>query len=134
MTSSRLPWPVVAVCITPGVVIIALAIPLWLRRVKPNLFYGVRFESTLADERVWYEINARGGRHLVVIGVFYLAMIFVAIFFGQSWSVGLRVIGPIVVLAVAVVIDAIILGASSRRLLARLGANPASRSVKSRRM
>jgi hypothetical protein len=69
-----------------------LAIPFWLRRVKPNLFYGVRFESTLADERVWYEINARGGRHFVLLGVFYLAV------------------------------------------LARLGANPASRLAKSRKM
>lgn len=134
MTSSRLPWPVVGVCISAGVFIIALAIPLWLRRVKPNLFYGVRFESTLADEHVWYEINARGGRHLVLLGVLYLAMIFVALYYGQSWSVGLRVIGPIVVLMVAVVLDAIVLGVASRRLLAKLGTDPASRSAKPRRM
>ena len=134
MTSSRLPWPVVGVCISAGVIMIALAIPLWLRRVKPNLLYGVRFESTLADEHVWYEINARGGRHLVLLGVLYLAMIFVGLYFGQSWSVGLRVIGPIAVLVVAVVLDAIILGVASRRLLARLGSNPASRLAKSRKM
>jgi len=39
-----------------------IASPLALRRVRPNVVYGFRTRATLADERLWYEVNARYGR------------------------------------------------------------------------
>jgi uncharacterized membrane protein len=51
-----------------GVLLCALAVPLMLRKVKPNGFYGLRCPATFADEWVWYEANARSGRELFALG------------------------------------------------------------------
>jgi uncharacterized membrane protein len=59
--------------IATGVVMIALAIPLMRRRVKPNSIYGLRIPATFADEWVWYEANARSGRDLMVLGFLLIA-------------------------------------------------------------
>ena len=52
-----------------GLIFVALAIPLMLRRVGPNPLYGLRVPATFADEWVWYEANARSGRDLLVLGI-----------------------------------------------------------------
>jgi hypothetical protein len=72
--------------------------------------------STLADEAVWYEINARCGRDLVGIGALYIALLAAALTFGGSWSVGIRLLGPAVALVVALIVDSIILGIAAARL------------------
>ncbi|MBW8883920.1 MAG: SdpI family protein [Planctomycetia bacterium] len=51
-----------------AVVVCALAVPLMLRKVKPNALYGLRCPATFADEWVWYEANARSGRELFALG------------------------------------------------------------------
>ena len=119
MANMPIPWFVVALCYGAGVLIIALAIPLMLRRVKPNWAYGVRFPSTLADESVWYDINVRGGRHLAAIAVVYLALLTVGLVSGRDWSLEVRILAPIVVLVVALITDAIVLGVAASRLARR---------------
>lgn len=52
-----------------GVVFMALAIPLMMRRVPPNPLYGLRVTATFAEEAVWYEANARSGRGLLGVGL-----------------------------------------------------------------
>ncbi len=54
--------------IATGALMIALAIPLMRRRVKPNSLYGLRIPATFADDWVWYEANARSGRDLLILG------------------------------------------------------------------
>ena len=51
---------------TSGVafLIAALSIPLILRKVPMNHFYGVRFRASFQSERNWYEINEFGGKVL----------------------------------------------------------------------
>jgi uncharacterized membrane protein len=44
-------------------------VPLALGRIGPNAFYGVRLQATLADRRVWFEVNRIIGRELVCVGV-----------------------------------------------------------------
>ena len=39
----------------------AISIPLILRKVPPNRWYGIRLASTLADTEVWYRVNRLGG-------------------------------------------------------------------------
>jgi hypothetical protein len=46
-----------------------LAIPLILRRVPRNAFYGFRTCATVADDFVWYEANAYFGRRLVAFSL-----------------------------------------------------------------
>jgi uncharacterized membrane protein len=57
-----------------NLLLIGLAIPLVLRRVKPNGIYGFRVPATFADEWVWYEANAAGGRDLLLVGVIDMAI------------------------------------------------------------
>jgi uncharacterized membrane protein len=59
---------------TIGVVMIVLGIPLMLRWVRPNRWYGLRVPATFANETVWYDANAATGAELVVAGVIVLAV------------------------------------------------------------
>jgi len=109
---------VVVICFASGLLLIAAGIPLWLCRVPPNALYGVRFASTLSDERIWYEINARCGRNLVGIGAGYLILLAAAFLFGRSWIMPFRLLAPTIVLVVALIVNTVTLGRASTRLLA----------------
>jgi uncharacterized membrane protein len=52
-----------------GLPMVVMAIPLALRRVPPNRWYGLRVPATLADREVWYTANQRTGRDLVWMGL-----------------------------------------------------------------
>jgi uncharacterized membrane protein len=56
-----------------ALVTIAVSIPLVLRKVPPNVIYGVRTRKTLSDPRIWYEANYRGGMALILGGLVALA-------------------------------------------------------------
>ena len=55
-------WPILAV------IFIAVGIPLILRKVPPNYWYGWRTPSTLKDPDIWYPVNKLTGVWMVVIG------------------------------------------------------------------
>jgi uncharacterized membrane protein len=44
-----------------AVVIVISAVPLILKKIKPNRFYGVRIRASFKSEGLWYEINRFGG-------------------------------------------------------------------------
>ena len=77
-------WYQTALIVSTGLLIMALTLPLMRRRVPPNGMYGVRFPSTLADERVWYEVNARSGRDLLILGAVMVVLALAA--HGLGWS------------------------------------------------
>jgi SdpI/YfhL protein family len=57
-----------------GVLIILLAIPLILRRVPRNDWYGLRTEKTMhGPEQVWYDANRDAGLGLCAVGILTLA-------------------------------------------------------------
>lgn len=118
MADATVPTFVVVICFVSGLGLIAAGIPMWLRRVPPNALYGVRFKSTLSDERIWYEINASAGRNLVGIGVAYLVLLTAALVFGHPWSIPLRLLAPAIVLVVALIVNTILVSRASKRLLA----------------
>ena len=60
------------------VITIAISIPLVLRKVPPNVWYGFRTRKTLSDTALWYEANYRGGVNLIIASV--IALIARAIF------------------------------------------------------
>jgi uncharacterized membrane protein len=117
MTDTAIPTFVVVICFVSGLLLIAAGIPMWLRRVPRNALYGVRFASALSDDRIWYEINARCGRALVGIGVGYLGLLTGALLFGHSWIMPLRLLGPTVVLIVALIVNTIVLNRTVARLV-----------------
>ncbi|MGF2616506.1 SdpI family protein [Rossellomorea vietnamensis] len=55
--------------ITVAILCIGLSIPLYLKKVKMNYFYGVRFPSSFQSEEAWYKINKYGGLMLMIWSV-----------------------------------------------------------------
>jgi uncharacterized membrane protein len=106
----------VALCFGAGILLVAVAIPLWLRRIPPNHFYGARFRSTLADDAVWYEINERAGRNLVGIGCGYLLFLALAVNFGDRSSRPISILVPTVLLVIALIVNTFLLNAAAREL------------------
>jgi hypothetical protein len=51
-----------------GVALMVASVPLILRMVPRNNLYGVRTRKALVSDRSWYEINAFGGKLLLVFG------------------------------------------------------------------
>ena len=68
-----------------AVLLILLAVPLWMRMVPPNRFYGVRTRATLSDEQRWYAVNASSGFDLLASGIVLLAGILVIEWVGTTW-------------------------------------------------
>jgi hypothetical protein len=59
-----------------GPVLVVLSIPLMLRWVPQNRFYGLRIPATNQDKSVWYDANALHGRHLFLLGLLMVALEF----------------------------------------------------------
>ena len=57
-----------------GPILIVLSIPLVLRWVPPNRFYGFRIPATCRTTRLWYDANALNGRHLLVLGLLMVTL------------------------------------------------------------
>jgi uncharacterized membrane protein len=51
-----------------GLVVAGVSIPLILRRIPMNGFYGVRIPKSFVSDENWYAINAYGGRFLALAG------------------------------------------------------------------
>jgi len=60
---------------------IVLAIPLILKKVPRNRFYGFRVKATLENDFVWYETNAYFGRGFFIASVLSACLIAGLFFF-----------------------------------------------------
>jgi uncharacterized membrane protein len=61
-----------------GILLILLAIPLYLEKIKPNGLYGFRVRKTIENPELWYPVNKYGARWLMLTG---LVVVFSAIGF-----------------------------------------------------
>ncbi|MGO9056470.1 MAG: SdpI family protein [Candidatus Binataceae bacterium] len=52
-----------------GVVLIAVSIPLILKKIGPNPIYGFRTSKTLSRPEVWYKANSVAGKDLLIAGL-----------------------------------------------------------------
>jgi uncharacterized membrane protein len=59
-----------------GPILILASIPLILRWIPRNHFYGLRVPATLSDESIWYDANALCGRHLFLLGLVMVVLEF----------------------------------------------------------
>ncbi len=57
-----------------ALLMIAVSLPMALRKVPPNGVYGFRTPKTMSDARVWYDANQRAGINIIVAGVLALAV------------------------------------------------------------
>lgn len=65
-----------------AVLAIGLGLPLAYRKVRRNCWYGYRLNRyVMTDDDIWYEVNALGGKHVVIGGCCILAIAIVSIFF-----------------------------------------------------
>ncbi len=48
-----------------GLLIMALGVPLIMRKVPMNHFYGVRFSLSFKSDKNWYDINHTGGKIMI---------------------------------------------------------------------
>ena len=108
-----------------GCVIIALAIPLLLRRVPPNHFYGLRIPATLQDEQVWYAANAASGRDMLVLGLLVLLMAVVRPWF--AWRADTYLLGWSMAVAVGMIVLAFVGWARANRMLRERQREPGPR-------
>ncbi len=105
-------WPTFAIV---GVVLIALAIPMALRKVPPNPLYGLRVPATFRDDQVWYDANAAAGRDMMLLGGWTLAFGLLPPWFG--WAGEAHAIAWAISLAAGSVIMAIIGWRRANRML-----------------
>jgi len=52
-----------------GPALVLLSIPLILRCIRPNRFFGLSIPATIRNESVWYDANAVFGRHLLLLAL-----------------------------------------------------------------
>ena len=57
-----------------------ISIPMILRRVKPNYWYGFRTRKTLENESVWYDVNEHAGTRLFISGILIMISAIVFLF------------------------------------------------------
>jgi uncharacterized membrane protein len=70
------------------VIVAALAVPLMLRLIPQNPVYGVRTERTLTQQSTWFEVNAFGGRALLIAAgvAALLIMVYQGTWLRSGWS------------------------------------------------
>jgi len=68
-----------------GLMFLGLGLPLANNKVPPNRWYGYRVSRyQFEDDEVWYVINRRGGTHMVLAGIVFVAYAaFSALFIGN---------------------------------------------------
>ena len=58
-------WTLIPALITAaGTLMLIVSVPLWLRLVPMNRFYGLRLPSTMISDERWYDANAHAGKKL----------------------------------------------------------------------
>jgi hypothetical protein len=55
-----------------GVFLAVVAIPLILGKIPPNGLYGFRVKKTMENPELWYPVNRRTGKWLLVVSAFII--------------------------------------------------------------
>lgn len=79
-TVSAVPVGFMLLFVCTGLLLVGLSIPLLLRRVKPNWWYGFRTPKTFSDEHIWYESNAYAAKWLLISGAIHTVVSLVLYF------------------------------------------------------
>lgn len=52
-----------------GLALAAISVPMAQRKIKPNLYYGIRVRKTLENPVIWYTVNEYAGKRLLIAGL-----------------------------------------------------------------
>jgi uncharacterized membrane protein len=86
-----------------GVLFIALSVPLMLKKVPPNNWYGFRTPKTLSDEKIWYEVNRISAQGMALVGLVLVVVTLALMLLAKEMAdvTKLIVIGAIAIVALA---------------------------------
>ena len=93
---------VLIMSIAVGVLLFALGVPLAMRRVGPNAWYGFRVGRALEDEKAWYAANAACGRWLAIAGAALALSALLNALLGADLAVAALVNGVVLTLGIIV--------------------------------
>jgi uncharacterized membrane protein len=99
-----------------GALLVVVGVPLALRKVPPNKWYGLRTRRTLSDERAWYDVNRIAAQGMVIVGVVLTVASLVLFLLAEELSEMTR----LTVLAVVVLVAVAGLGAYILKALDRM--------------
>lgn len=68
-----------------GLLLFFVSLPLALRKVPMNRYYGVRTSVAFKSDQNWYEINAYGGTQLAIWSVLIIAVGIAGFFMPREW-------------------------------------------------
>lgn len=101
-----------------ALLVIALAVPMILEKIKPNQWYGFRTAKTLRDEAVWYPANKYAGKCMVWAGVSIIALSLVL--YCGARGLGLSTVGVAIVWCAVLIVPIIAMTAVSLAYLKKL--------------
>jgi len=96
-TMSSLPFALV------GLMFAGLSVPLIKGLVPPNRFYGFRTAKSLANPKIWYEINRISGTDLFLAGAFITVSSLAMLVFAQRMQPEVIAITLLIVMIVSLV-------------------------------
>jgi uncharacterized membrane protein len=85
-----------------GLVLSGISIPLIMRKVPPNSFYGCRTRKTLSDPKIWYEANHISGKDFCISGLIVFLSSLAMLFLGQKLETNHAVAALLIILLVSV--------------------------------
>lgn len=85
-----------------GLVLIGISIPLIMRKVPPNSFYGCRTRKTLSDPKIWYQANHIEGMDFCIAGLVVFVSSLVMLVLGQHVDVNHAVVTLLIILLLSV--------------------------------
>lgn len=85
-----------------GLVLIGISIPLIMRKVPPNSFYGCRTRKTLSDPKIWYEANHVSGIDFCIGGVVVFVSSLAMLALGQNVETNQAVVALLIILLLSV--------------------------------
>jgi uncharacterized membrane protein len=88
---------------TVGVLFVGFGVPLFQRRIPPNIWYGCRTRKSLSDKNVWFDVNETMGRDMIVTGVVVLIATIFIFFARHKLSEHLMVLIPVAATILGVV-------------------------------
>src|SRR3954465_13437759 len=89
-----------------GLLFTALSLPLMLKKVPPNNWYGFRTPKTLSDEKIWYEANRISAQGMALVGVVLILLSLTLMLLAKEMSdlTKLIIIGVVTIVSLAVVL------------------------------
>ena len=89
---------IIFVFIFVGALEIVMGIPLMYEKIKPNWFYGFRLPKTVSNKDIWYKVNKKTGKDLVLSGIIVVILSLTLLFLNLNIDIVVLVIIQVFVL------------------------------------